>query len=71
VQGTRPLVAIILVKFHFLSYGAKVCTHTPEQFKVKFGRQQELTVVRSSLENFTLIGAMCRPYGAKNPKICP
>jgi len=47
MQGTRPLGAIILVKFQFL---------TPKPISVKFG----MTEVRSSLPNFTVVGTTCR-----------
>ena len=39
VQGTRPLWAIILVKFEFFSVLGAV-NPTPERIKVKFGREE-------------------------------
>jgi len=55
VQGTRPLGAIILVKFQFFKVLWAV-NPPPEPIKVKFGREE-----RISLPNFTLIGATCCP----------
>jgi len=42
--------------------------HINQPIKVKFGRDREQRIYRSSLQNFTLIGAACRPCGAKNPQ---
>jgi len=60
-QGIRPLGVIILVKFQIFKVLGPLI-HTPEPIKVKCG---------SSLPNFTLISATCRPCGANNPKTRP
>jgi len=65
MHGTRPLGAIILVKFHFFSFGGR---KPPPLSRSRWYLAGRSATVRSSLPNFTLIGAACRPCGAKNPK---
>ena len=58
VQGTRPLGAIILVKFHFFqSWGRKPPPLDRSRWNLAWGSY--------SLPNFTLIGATCRHCRAK------
>ena len=67
VQGTRPLVAIILVKFQFFfSLGGR----KPPPLDLSRWNLAWRSV-HSSMPDFTLIGAVCRPCGGKNPKIGP
>ena len=70
VQGTRPLGAIILVKFHFFfSFGGRKPPPLNRSRSNLAGRSGP--TVPSYVPNLTLIGATCRPCGAKNPKIGP
>ena len=59
ILGPRVLCVVALYKLTFTYLLLTILT----------GRSEPM--VRSSLPNFTLIGATCRPCGAKNPKIGP
>jgi len=65
LQGTRPLGVIILVKFHFFSFGGLNPHPWTDQGEI-WHEGADLSV-----PNFTLIGATCRPCRAKNPKFGP
>jgi len=60
VQGTRPLGAIILVKFQFISVLGAV-NPTPEPIKLKFGREGPFQISPWSVQRVA-------PAGRKNPK---
>jgi len=68
VQGIRPCWRLYLEFWvNFSVLGSHI--PTPAPIGMKFGVEE--SKVDSSTPNFTIFGAMCRPFGAKNLKIAP